>query len=52
MIGVVDMVGMVMNVLELIVNLDFVFNEIIVNVKNVFYGLQDVVGQIFNQFDL
>ncbi|WP_455386247.1 DNA repair protein RecN [Lactiplantibacillus pentosus] len=50
--GAVDMVGTAMNALEPIVNLDSAFNEITVNVKNAFYGLQDAAGQISNQLDL
>lgn len=50
--GAVDMVGTAMNALEPIANLDSAFNEITVNVKNAFYGLQDAAGQISNQLDL
>ena len=50
--GAVDMVGTAMNALEPIANLDPAFNEITVNVKNAFYGLQDAAGQISNQLDL
>ncbi|MFB9770572.1 DNA repair protein RecN [Lactiplantibacillus modestisalitolerans] len=50
--GAVDMVGTAMNALEPIANLDPAFNEILVNVKNAFYGLQDAAGQISNQLDL
>ena len=50
--GAVDMVGTAMNALEPIANLDSAFNEITVNVKNAFYGLQDAAAQISNQLDL
>ena len=50
--GAVDMVGTAMNALEPIANLDPAFNEITMNVKNAFYGLQDAAGQISNQLDL
>ncbi|RKD23473.1 DNA repair protein RecN [Lactiplantibacillus paraplantarum] len=50
--GAVDMVGTAMNALEPIANLDSAFNEITVNVKNAFYGLQDAATQISNQLDL
>ncbi|WP_368824204.1 DNA repair protein RecN [Lactiplantibacillus pentosus] len=50
--GAVDMVGTAMNALEPIANLDSAFNEITVNVKSAFYGLQDAAGQISNQLDL
>ncbi|ETY74528.1 DNA repair protein RecN [Lactiplantibacillus fabifermentans T30PCM01] len=50
--GALDMVGTAMNALEPIANLDPAFNEITMNVKNAFYGLQDAAGQISNQLDL